>query len=470
MADLNENIIDSELGKHTERMLDMYFEEGKHGDIDAIRDSVVRVVDFVLGEKRDDGKGILEDTLISSVRPVAERKKKKEGFFEKITGFAKKAANFFSKEESPPEEPETPLPKYDDNELEEVAQTVQDILPAQYVIDFSHYHEKFKVLEDKPAGLEDVVKENDFRGPEAAFVFRDILDFKMKEDYDFAIRELKIKKGESPEKYTVFQIRLLANARCFARKRYELLNHSTPPEYIPISPDDFKRAYIGCYLDHIEPHDLELRQAALKHALKRASQEEDQGGASLADILDMPKMKKEFEFLKNDDLRNVLRSDATHEELSEIIRKGLLPRNKLPKFIAVMRSIILDRNLKLSKRDNFIPLILKLNKLHVLYSGLEDLRSMPSREELNDAPHKFLDLIAGKADKVIDDIEPHKEFTEEEKSTRKKHWKELAAEKIGSLRENPATMELIKTFGYVFYDAVGDHVRRKLFPTKKRRR
>lgn len=480
MADLNTNLIEDELNRRSEEYQDIYF-AGESPDISDIRDGVLRVVDFVLGEKRDDR----EDLLKQALAPVTKEKKKESKFFKGLKERAKKwAASWFKDpeddEETPPPAPE-PLPERDEDEFKEVLETVQDILPTVHALDGNFELEDGELN----AKLRAVIKENQLNSPDAAFIYRDVSNFGMKDDYIFAVAELKkkqggreeqeeteeeapteeIKEGEEPankvkpkkterrekEKFSVFQLRVLANARKFARERYALLNHDTP-KFIPMFPEDFERAHIGAYLDHIEPHDMELREAALRHALKSADDEKNEL-LTLAEVLDASK----FKFLKKDEVRDVLRADATYKELSDLIRKGLIPLNSLPGFIGGLRKVVLDGDVQ----ENFVPLILKLHKLYGLYSGLSDVESL-SREELNDAPHAFLDLIAKRAGKareaVSDDVEKEKKGDDKKKKEEKKGDKkkkdiyEKSAEVMQKLRNNPAVFELVQTSAAVFFD------------------
>ncbi len=294
---------------------------------------------------------------------------------------------------------------------------------------------------------------------------------------------------------TIFQIRVLAMARRFARERYAL-SGTRPQGYDQvIHPDDFKRAYVQAYLDGFGFESEDLRKATLDHAIRRIE------GDNAKDSVDLDWILKKSPLPRR--VRKALQPDMSDEDLSRAIADGKILVDEIPRIIVLLRAALRSgraygRDITLD--ENFGPLMLKLHKMHRLYAALNEIEGM-DEVALRSSSEIFLRLVEREADQArevlrdaarnivgeppVAEDEDYEavsdsgssedassdgaEGDEQESTEGKKDFSTKLAERIEKLRENPAVVQLMHFGGGFIVDLITDRIR-NVFSRQRRRR
>jgi len=487
-------IVDEDSERRVSEAVDSHYNANPaNPELWSVRDSVRDAVSYILNDSPTNTDDIIGQYLESG-RPERE----KPGFFKKVFG---KVKGLFSSPKPKVEIGKFEMPKRTEQDFRAVADTLNDLVPARHLIRTTVYNGSLRGEMDTLLGNEA------FSKPEIVFVYKDLQDPQTEQDYKYAIDLLKAAPAATPAApaapaatpaapaapaatpaapaapaatpaapaatpaapaatpaapaATIFELRLLANAHKIARERYMRLGISAPAPGvdIPISPDDFREAYVKTYLDHFDFENEDVRRAALQHAIKQLGKETDKGEEiTLAEIL-----KK----IDKKDWNKVITARSTSDEISKAISDGDIQLDEIPEVISHLRSALLsgrfDRR-NISRKENLGPLILKLNRLYRLYQGLGRLEKDVEQASLGSVESTFMKMVADEAEESREILlnarlggapEPVVESTEEEAEgspqpashETPQTIKEIFAERLRKLNDDPLLREIVH-FGF----------------------
>ncbi len=275
---------------------------------------------------------------------------------------------------------------------------------------------------------------------------------------------------------TIFQLRVLAKARRFARERYQLLGDRPDGFDEVISPDDFRKAYVAAYMDRFGFENEDLRRATLVHAMRQLNDEENKKSIDFETILKKSGISKKA--------RKALNLDMTNQEISTAISDGKVTLDEAVEIVSTLRTALRNGRIygrDLTLKENFGPFMLRLHNMHRLYTGLDELEGL-DEVALHSETDKFIKVIETKAqssrDKLeralrgvvgqppIDEDEDYAEGegTEEEGSTADKAdrpWAEKAAERFSKLNDNPLFREAFQAVSGSVLDWAFDRILRR---------
>ncbi|EKD64000.1 MAG: hypothetical protein ACD_51C00102G0001, partial [uncultured bacterium] len=259
----------------------------------------------------------------------------------------------------------------------------------------------------------------------------------------------------------IFELRLLANAHKIARERYTRLGRPAPANdvAIPISPDDFREAYVKTYLDHFDFENEDIRRAALQHAMKQLEKQADEEEVTLKEILKISDKK---------DWAKIITPRSTSDEISKAISDGDIKLDDIPEVISLLRTALLSGRFNkrnISGKENLGPLILKLNRLYRLYRGLGELERNIDDVSLGSVKDTFIKTISTEANEARTTLRnartgaspeptvtPAPESATEAGTSKPVHEtpqtiKEIIANRVKQLNDDPLLREIVH-FGF----------------------